>query len=153
MTALIIVIAVLAVVVASTAVVMVGTRRRRGPELEPPPRPATRPPVARPKEAPRPTDRAAEPAPPAEEPAVEVAPEPEVPAEPPRFRDRLGKARRFFADRVGSVLSRDTIDEETWDDLEEALIGADVGVATSTALLDDLRERVKAEGIKSPDEL
>ena len=75
-----------------------------------------------------------------------------MPAPPvkPRFRDRLGKARSQFAGYVGSVLSRSTIDDETWDELEEALIRADVGVATTTALLDGLRARVKAEGITTP---
>ena len=86
-----------------------------------------------------------------------VGPEPEPEAEPeaidlrapvkPRFRDRLGKARSLLAGYVGSVLSRSKIDDETWDELEEALIRADVGVGTTTAVLDDLRAQVKAEGI------
>jgi fused signal recognition particle receptor len=82
---------------------------------------------------------------------------PPAPAAPPpvkpRFRDRLGKARSLLSGYVGSVLSRSTIDDETWDELEEALIRADVGVAATTALLDDLRQRVKAEGITSPEAL
>ena len=73
---------------------------------------------------------------------------PEVAARP-RFRDRLGKARGLFSGYVGSVLSRAGIDDETWDELEEAMIRADVGVNATTALLDDLRVRVKAEGITS----
>ncbi len=36
-----------------------------------------------------------------------------------------------------------SVDDQTWDDLEEALLRADVGVATTTALLDDLRPRVR----------
>jgi fused signal recognition particle receptor len=68
----------------------------------------------------------------------------------PRFRDRLGKARGLFSGYVGSVLSRAAIDEETWDEIEEALIRADVGVNATTALLDDLRLRVKSEGIATP---
>ncbi|MBW3667696.1 MAG: signal recognition particle-docking protein FtsY [Actinobacteria bacterium] len=89
---------------------------------------------------------------------VELEPEPEV-VEPepdaidlrapvkPRFRDRLGKARSLLAGYMGSVLSRSGIDDETWDELEEALIRADVGVGTTTAVLDDLRAKVKADGI------
>ncbi|HVF75156.1 MAG TPA: signal recognition particle-docking protein FtsY [Acidimicrobiales bacterium] len=85
---------------------------------------------------------------------AEAEPEPEVVAPVrPRFRDRLGKARSLLAGYVGSVLSRSKIDDETWDELEEALIRADVGVATTTALLDDLRAQVKAEGMTSPQEL
>jgi len=73
--------------------------------------------------------------------------------ERPRFRDRLGRARGLLAGYVGSVLSRDTIDEETWDELEEALIRADVGVATTTRLLEGLRAQVRQEGIRRPDAL
>ncbi|MEA2702065.1 MAG: fused signal recognition particle receptor [Actinomycetota bacterium] len=91
------------------------------------------------------------------EPAAEPEPEPEPepPAEPvrPRFRDRLGKARGLFGGLLGSVRTRTKIDEETWDELEEALIRADVGVAATTALLDQLRARVKSEGITTADAL
>src|SRR5581483_11282450 len=94
-------------------------------------------------------DVEAPPAPPVAEavPEVAVAPEPvlEVVAPPkPRLRDRLGKARSAIAGAVGSVRTRERIDDETWDDLEEALIRADVGVGLTSTLLDDLRTRVKA---------
>jgi fused signal recognition particle receptor len=84
------------------------------------------------------------------EPVVAPAPEPEVapaPAVRPTFRDRLTKARTALSGYVGSVLSREKIDGETWDDLEEALIRADVGVATTTDLLTRLRATVDREGI------
>ncbi len=96
-----------------------------------------------------------EPAPPTLE-AVpeEVEPEVEPEAPPrPRFRDRLGKARALLSGYLGSIRSKAKIDEEIWDDLEEALVRADVGMATTTALLDDLRGRVKSESISSPEEL
>ena len=88
------------------------------------------------------------------EPEAEPEPEPE-PVAPvkPRFRDRLTKARSLFSGYVGSVLSRSTIDDETWDDLEEAMIRADVGVATTQKVLDELRRRVKADAIKEPQAL
>lgn len=73
--------------------------------------------------------------------------------ERPRFRDRLSKARSLLGGYFGSVLGRSAIDAETWDELEEALIRADVGVGTTTSLLDDLRSRVKQEGMKDPSEL
>ena len=71
----------------------------------------------------------------------------------PRFRDRLSKARGLFAGYVGSILSRSAIDDETWEELEEALARADVGMSLTTEVLDDLRARVKSEGIKDPQEL
>ena len=71
----------------------------------------------------------------------------------PRFRDRLTKARSLLSGYIGSVLSRSTIDQETWDDLEEALIRADVGVKATTGLLEDLRREVEAKGITDPEAL
>jgi fused signal recognition particle receptor len=139
-------------------------RRREQPGVEPGPG-TTAPPRARPTEAPRPSvltpeEQAAEADAVLEEAeaileeaeAVEEAAPPPPPVKP-RFRDRLGKARGLFAGYIGSVLSRSTIDDETWDELEEALVRADVGVAATTALLEDLRERVKAEGITTPEQL
>src|SRR5207302_8198330 len=105
------------------------------------PRPGV-PPVRTPEEA------AAE-----AEAVIEEVPAPPAPPVKPRFRDRLGKARSLLSGYVGSVLSRSTIEAETWDELEEALVRADVGVAATTALLDDLRARVRSEGITSPEEL
>ncbi|MGI9034272.1 MAG: signal recognition particle-docking protein FtsY [Acidimicrobiales bacterium] len=81
-----------------------------------------------------------------------VAPEPE-PAPKPRFRDRLGKARALLSGYLGSIRSKTKIDDETWDELEEALVRADVGMGTTTTLLDDLRARVRAESIASPVDL
>ncbi|HEU5085550.1 MAG TPA: signal recognition particle-docking protein FtsY [Acidimicrobiales bacterium] len=78
------------------------------------------------------------------------APEPAV---RPTFRDRLTKARSTFSSYLGSVLSRSDITEETWDELEEALIRADVGVALTTQLLDELRATVKERGITDPQAL
>ena len=155
----------LAVVVLAASVGAVAVRRRgRRPELEPPARPtgaARAPAPARPAEAPRPTvDVAPEPMVPdvlpAPEPEPEVAPEPEVVLPPPvrpRFRDRLTKARSLLAGYLASVLSRSSIDQETWDELEEGLIRADVGVGLTSGLLDELRTRVKDEGITTPEEL
>ena len=155
----------IAVVVLGGAAVVVATRRRpRGPELEPPARPGTRPRPTAVEAPPEPEltpdqvaeiERALAEAEPEievieEEPAVEEAPPAPV---KPRFRDRLGKARSLLAGYVGSILSRSGITSETWDEIEEALIRADVGMALTTSLLDDLRARVKAEAITEPQAL
>ncbi len=71
----------------------------------------------------------------------------------PSFRDRLGKARSSFSGYFGSVLSRSGIDEESWDELQEALILADVGVGPTNELLDSVRATVKEKGITSSAEL
>jgi fused signal recognition particle receptor len=168
MTVLIIVL-VAVFVVALLATVGVATRRRRAHPQPPaggaatttaPPRPAPHlatpapsapaPPRAPPEAAPEapvevvPVEEVAEAVPDVAE-AVE-APVGVVP-EPATFRSRLGKARGLFAGVVGTVRGRRAIEQSTWDDLEEAMLRADVGVATTDALLDRLRERVKAKEI------
>jgi fused signal recognition particle receptor len=71
----------------------------------------------------------------------------------PRFRDRLTKARGLLAGYWSSVLSRSEIDDETWEELEEALIRADVGVGLTGVLLEDLRAEVDHKGITESDAL
>lgn len=73
--------------------------------------------------------------------------------EPATYRGRLGKARGLLATYVSAVRAKGRIDAGTWDDLEEALIRADVGVAATDALLGDLRARVSSGDIGGPDAL
>ena len=169
---LILIVLAVVVLIASVARIPIARRRARRPDIGPP--------STRPREAPRPTVVAApappvvvEPEPAAEpesepevvaepvvaepEPVVEPAPEPEPESEPdvvtrPRLRDRLGRARATLSGYVGGIRGR-SIDDDTWDELEEALIRSDLGVATTQAVLDDLRAAVKADRIKTSDEL
>ena len=71
----------------------------------------------------------------------------------PRFRDRLGKARSLLANQLAGLRGRSRLDEEAWDELEEALILADVGVETTTALLEQLRKRAREDRLESPEQL
>jgi fused signal recognition particle receptor len=73
--------------------------------------------------------------------------------ERPRFRDRLGKARAALTGALVGVRGRTGIDNDTWDELEEALLRADVGVGVTDSLLDDLKGRVKTKEITEPDQL
>jgi fused signal recognition particle receptor len=89
-------------------------------------------------------------------PEVEVPPQGpgvEEPPARPRLRDRLGKARELLAGYFGDLRGRSTIDDEVWDELEEALIRADVGVAVTGKILDNLRLRVKEQSVTTPAEL
>ncbi len=72
---------------------------------------------------------------------------------PARIGDRIGKTRERLAGALRSLRSRSTLDGTVWDELEEALISADVGVGTTTALLDGLREQVTAGTVEGPDAL
>lgn len=71
----------------------------------------------------------------------------------PTVRDRLGKVRSSFAGALTSALTRSAITQETWDELEEALLRADLGVATTTRVLSPLRDLVKAKKIVNPSDL
>jgi len=68
-------------------------------------------------------------------------------------RDRLGKVRSSFAGVLTSALTRSAITQETWDELEEALLLADLGVATTTRVLSPLRDLVKSKKIVNPSDL
>jgi fused signal recognition particle receptor len=89
----------------------------------------------------------AEPAEPAEPGGVAAPPR------PPRLRDRLGKTRAALSRSLGALTGRRTIDDEAWDSIEEALLVADVGVATTSRLLDELRARAAAARVDDPEEL
>jgi len=71
-------------------------------------------------------------------------------AEAPSFRGRLSRARGVFATATTSVLRRSAVDETTWNDLEEAMLRADLGVKVTTSLLGSLRDRVKRREITDP---
>ena len=87
------------------------------------------------------------------EPEPEPAPEPEKQPDRPSFRDRLGKTALAMAGVFGGVRARGGITADTWDDLEEVLLKADVGVGVTDALLDGLRARVKSKEIDGADAL
>ncbi|MFM7685097.1 MAG: signal recognition particle-docking protein FtsY [Actinomycetota bacterium] len=88
--------------------------------------------------------------PPAEVVEEPVAPEP---AEAPSFRSRMSKARGALAGALLGIRGRGGITTETWDDLEEALLRADVGVRVTDELLGGLKARVKSKEISGPDDL
>ncbi len=155
---------IVAVVVFGIAVVVVNRRRSTPPErTRPTPAPPTPPPRSQPASTPEvATDSGddsgagvavLEPVEEAEEAeAVEIE-HLEVAVEPVRFRDRLTKARTAFAGALLGIRQRSGITAETWDDLEEALLRADVGVAVTDELLAGLRARVEAKEISDPDAL
>ena len=79
--------------------------------------------------------------------------EPEVEVVAPTYRGRLSRARAAFAGAFAGVLGRAGITDASWDDLEEALLRADVGLGVTTDLLDGLRAAVKAKEISEPEQL
>jgi fused signal recognition particle receptor len=141
------VIAVLAAIAIVAAVVLglvTRTRRATRSRIEQPTRPVP------PSEAPpgEDTDRLE----PSAEPGAVLV---EEPPEPParrlvRLRDRLARSQTTLGRGLLALLSRDRIDEDTWQDVEDMLLLADVGVASTSELVDRLRDRVRVEGLGSP---
>lgn len=55
----------------------------------------------------------------------------------------LQKTKAGFFDKIAKVVAgKSTVDEEVLDDLENALIGADVGVATTVKIIDGIEKRI-----------
>jgi fused signal recognition particle receptor len=80
--------------------------------------------------------------------------EPPAPPAPPaltasqRFWLRLGRARGVLGSNVVAIF-RGGLDDEAFDELEESLIAADVGVEATLELVQGLRRRVREEGIRT----
>lgn len=68
-----------------------------------------------------------------------------------KLKEGLSKTRAAFSDKVNNVFkSFSRVDEELFDELEETLIMADIGVETAGYMIETLRARVKAEKITDP---
>ncbi|WP_329029169.1 signal recognition particle-docking protein FtsY [Streptomyces sp. NBC_01423] len=166
---------ILAVVIALVAVgvisgLVVSSRKKK----QLPPAPSSTPPLTPPAE-PRVGEEAEEPreesrrtiedvsAPPAGT-APETV-EPEAPAAPAldvpeptagrlvRLRARLARSQNTLGKGLLALLSRDNLDEDTWEEIEDTLLTADVGVAPTQELVERLRERVRVLGTRTPEEL
>src|SRR5680860_1363070 len=88
---------------------------------------------------------------PPEEPAA-ATPAPTTPLLPlERFRRRLSRARSSLGASVAGIFGRG-ITEDSWDELEESLIGADVGVEATLELVETVRDRCQAEGARTGEE-
>ncbi|MEW2132216.1 signal recognition particle-docking protein FtsY [Streptomyces sp. NPDC005435] len=92
-----------------------------------------------------------------EPPAAEKAPEIEIP-EPTagrliRLRARLSRSQNALGKGLLTLLSREHLDEDTWEEVEDTLLTADVGVRPTQELVERLRERVKVLGTRTPEEL
>ncbi len=88
-------------------------------------------------------------------PAVVVAPDQPVEQRvaPPSLQSRMARARSALTGTLLGIRSRSGITDDSFDELEEALLRADVGVRVTDELLGSLRGRVKAKQITTPDEL
>jgi fused signal recognition particle receptor len=163
---------VLLVVVIGATLALVAPRFRKPPTLPPAERPPTPTKQAPAKQAPTKQAPAPAPAEGAVAPPEEAAPPVEVqPPAPPvveaprvetpeptagrlvRLRARLSRSQSVFGKGLLTLLSRDKLDDDTWDEIEETLIGADVGVAATTEIVAKLRERARIHATATATEL
>ncbi|WP_113701018.1 signal recognition particle-docking protein FtsY [Nonomuraea lactucae] len=131
---------------------------------------AAPPPVEPPETVPLPEEKEKRPAgeegegattilPPPVKPAEPMVVVPEVEVPPPsagrmvRLRSRLARSQSALGRGLLDLLSRDRLDDEVWDEIEELLLTADVGVAPTRAVVEELRTRVKVLGSRTPEEV
>jgi fused signal recognition particle receptor len=71
-----------------------------------------------------------------------------------KFKEGLSKTRNNFSEKVNDLVSRyRKVDEDFFEELEEILIGADVGFETVMELIDELKKEVKRKNIQDPKEV
>src|SRR5207342_3043306 len=87
-------------------------------------------------------------------PPLAPGPAPVTEAPPPlagrmvRLRGRLARSQSGFGSVLLGLLSRDALDDQAWEEIEDTLLAADIGVAPSRQLVDELRTQVKVEGAR-----
>ncbi|RJQ78332.1 signal recognition particle-docking protein FtsY [Amycolatopsis panacis] len=101
-----------------------------------------------------PAEPVAEPAP---EPVAEPAPEPVDEIDPAigrleRLRGRLSKSRSMFGQSLLGLLGGGDLDEDSWQDVEDTLLLADLGAATTTQIVERLRDELGRRAVRSSDE-
>ncbi|GAA2631934.1 signal recognition particle-docking protein FtsY [Streptomyces axinellae] len=101
----------------------------------------------------------------AEAPPQTAAPVPAAPAEPEieipeptagrlvRLRARLSRSQNTLGKGLLTLLSREHLDEETWEEIEDTLLTADIGVGPTQELVERLRGRVRVLGTRTPQDL
>ena len=70
-----------------------------------------------------------------------------------RLRARLARSQNVLGRGLLAVLARDRLDDEAWEEIEDALLGADVGVRPTTEIVERLRTRTQVLGTRDPAEL
>ncbi|MBM7050919.1 MULTISPECIES: signal recognition particle-docking protein FtsY [unclassified Rothia (in: high G+C Gram-positive bacteria)] len=67
-----------------------------------------------------------------------------------RLRERLSRSNSMLGKGLLALLSRDRIDQDVWDEVEETLLMADLGAEPSQRLVEALQARVRVEGTENP---
>ncbi|MGH3911287.1 MAG: signal recognition particle receptor subunit alpha, partial [Pseudonocardiaceae bacterium] len=99
----------------------------------------------------------AEPAPAELAPAAPAPAEPFEPIEPPagrlvRLRGRLSRSRSAFGQSLLGLLGAGDLDEDSWIDVEDTLLLADLGTAATTEIVDLLRAELASRAVRTPEQ-
>ena len=86
------------------------------------------------------------------EPAALDVPEPTA-GRLTRLRARLARSQSTLGRGLFALLSRDVLDEATWEEVEDTLLTSDMGVSATTELVGRLRTRVRVDGLRTTGEL
>jgi len=65
-----------------------------------------------------------------------------------KLENSLTRTRQSFFGRIGDLFGTGEVTDELWDELEELLIQADVGINTTVALVEEVRDRVRRERVR-----
>ncbi|MEO3801001.1 signal recognition particle-docking protein FtsY [Nonomuraea sp. B1E8] len=154
----IVIVAVVALLAAGGLFLLFRPGRKAPPPVKPP-EPPVLPEEKRPAGAGEEGEGATTTLPPPAKPAEPVVVEPEVEVPPPsagrmvRLRSRLARSQSALGRGLLELLSRDRLDDDVWDEIEESLITADVGVAPTQVMVEELRTKVKVLGSRTPEEV
>ncbi|HVT20182.1 MAG TPA: signal recognition particle-docking protein FtsY [Mycobacteriales bacterium] len=165
MTYLIVGIVVGVILVVAVLGLVLAPSRRRGRTVEAPPAPEQAPPPT-----PPPVTEAAAPQAPPQAPPVQVEPPP-APVEAPapeapeverpepsagrlvRLRGRLAGSQSALGRGLFTLLSRDTIDDDVWEEVEDTLLTSDIGLTATNEIVASLREQVRVMGARTADDV
>jgi len=70
-----------------------------------------------------------------------------------RLRGRLARSQTGFGSVLLGLLSRDGLDDQGWDEIEDTLVGADLGAAPAAQLVSELRTQVRVGGARGSTEV
>jgi fused signal recognition particle receptor len=156
---LIIVIALIVLALIAGGAMLVRTRRRPGRTAAPPQAPPAPSAPSAPSAPPAAeqdvgTGAVAPPGPlVAEAPAVEVeAPQP-LAGRMTRLRGRLARSHTGFGSVLLGLLSRDGLDDQGWEEIEDTLVGADLGAGPAAQIVSELRTQVRVGGARGSTEV
>jgi fused signal recognition particle receptor len=150
---IIVIVLVVLALIAGGAMLVRGRRRPARITAPPaPPAPSAPPPAAPAGQDVDTTTVTSAPAPVAEAPAAEPAVQP-LAGRMTRLRGRLARSQTGFGAVLLGLLSRDGLDDQGWEEIEDILVGADLGAAPAAQIVSELRTQVRVGGAKGSAEV